>query len=271
MKTLGLIGNPVKQSQSDIYHNRFLSHIGFLDRYEKFELSFEELPQFITNAKRNNMIGLSVTMPFKEQIIPLLDEIDETAQRIGAVNTVKFINGKSYGYNTDGKGALQAIQHIDHRPLNNKYAVIVGAGGAAKAIAQTLSHAGMKITIVNRHFEKASVLAQTLKAQALPLSQLASAIKTKCDLLIQATSVGMLDQDSIIPAHAIPSHMTVLDVLSAPKNQWLEQLAQQGALTVSGRLMWIFQAIEQYKIWFPLQLKPIPPNEILRNLSLNLI
>lgn len=250
MNTLGLIGRPVKQSQSDVYHNRFLSHIGLPERYGKFELLPEQLPQFMIEAKKN-MLGLSVTMPFKEQIIPLLDEIDDTAQKIGAVNTVKFLNGKSYGYNTDGKGALQAIQHINPHPLNNKYAVIVGAGGAAKAIAWELFYAKMEIIIVNRNFEKASALAKSLNAQALPLSSLASIINTKCNLLIQATSVGMLDQNVIIPADKIPSHITVFDVLSAPKNQWLHQLAQQGSLTISGKLMWTFQAIEQYKIWFP--------------------
>jgi shikimate dehydrogenase len=266
MKTLGLVGCPVKQSQSDVYHNRFLSHIGRHERYGKFELLAEQLPQFIIDAKQN-MIGLSVTMPFKEQIIPLLDEIDETAQKIDAINTVKFMNGKAYGYNTDGKGALQAIQHIDPRPVNKKYAVIVGAGGTAKAIAWELSHAGMEIIIVNRHFEKARALAKSLQAQALPLSELASVVSTKCDLFIQATSVGMFDQSTIISAEKIPSHITILDVLATPKNQWLNQLAQQGSLTISGKLMWRFQALEQYKIWFEPHFKQMPQQDLLCTLS----
>lgn len=263
---LGLIGIPVKQSLSDIYHNRFLTHLGRPERYEKIELSPEQLASFITEAKQHKL-GLSVTIPFKEQILSLLDSIDETAQKIGAVNTIIFKAGKAYGYNTDGIGALQAIQYIDARPLAKKRAIIVGAGGAAKAIAWALSEANMEIIIVNRSHEKARSLAKNLNAQALPLEDLASVVQTKCDLLVQATSVGMLDQSTILPAEKIPSHVTVFDVLIEPKNQWLKQLAKQGSLTISGKLMWMFQAIEQYKIWFEPDFTQIPLQDLLHALS----
>lgn len=263
---LALIGSPVKQSLSDTYHNRFLSYLGYSERYEKCELSSEKLAFFISEAKQHRL-GLSVTMPFKEQILSLLDDIDETAQKIGAVNTVKFKQGKAYGYNTDGIGALQAIQYIDPRPLEKKRAVIVGAGGAAKAIAWALSQANMEIAITNRSPEKAIALAKNLNAQALPFEDLVSVIQTKCDLLVHATSVGMFDNSTITPAEKIPSHVTIFDILAAPKNRWLEKLAQQGSLTISGKLMWMFQAIEQYKIWFAPDFMQIPVNDLLHALS----
>ena len=247
---LGLIGYPVSHSKSDRYHNDFLSDLGLSERYGKFSVKPEQLNDFLLEAKQNAMRGLSVTMPLKECIIPLLDEVDEAAKSIGAVNTVKFINGKTFGYNTDAQGALEAIKHWYPHPLTDKKAIIVGAGGVAKAIAWVLAKAGMHIVIANRSMEKAVTLAKALNAQVCSLDALGSLLEIQCDFLIQATSLGMLDQEMIIDPSFIPSQIVVFDVVPTPQNGWLEKLSQKGCLTISGKVFWIFQAIEQYKIWY---------------------
>jgi shikimate dehydrogenase len=261
---LALIGLPVKQSRSDVYHRFFISTLNLPATYEKVEVSAAELKAFIHHAK-SHYHGLSVTMPLKERILPLLDYVDVSAQDIGAVNTVLFQEGKALGFNTDGKGALHALQH--KFKVDGQHAVIVGTGGAGKAIAWELKRAGAKLTLVNRTPHSAIALAASLGANTAPIHQLETLLQADdCNILVQATSVGMQDNQCIISPEKIPAHVAVLDVLSAPQNQWLSTLSQKGNLTISGRLMWIFQAIEQYKIWFG-GLKQKPSRDLLNILS----
>lgn len=247
---LALIGDPIAHSKSDRYHNYFLSSMHHAARYGKVEINACTLENYLRQAKQSAMLGLSVTMPLKESIIPLLDHIDATALRIGAVNTVKLIDGKALGYNTDIAGAIQSIQHIYHQPLAGKKALIIGAGGVAKAVACGLIDAGVHTTITNRTYEKAVDLAKILDAKACTMDQLKAILQSDCDILIQATSVGMQNNSTIVNPDYIPAHVIVLDVVSAPQNGWLDTLAHKGCTTISGKLFWIFQAIEQYKIWF---------------------
>ena len=246
---LALIGTPIKQSMSDVYHRAFFRQMNIVANYEKIELNSDQLGSFISSAKSSHL-GLSVTMPLKEAIIPYLDVVDHTAMHIGAVNTVKFFNHQAYGWNTDGKGALRAIYAKYGENLRDKQAVIVGAGGVAKAIAWELTLAGMKLTIVNRDIEKALHLSKRIEANVAPIQELEKIIQTQCDLLIQATSVGMTDENWILSPDKIPSSVAVFETISAAQNQWLSTLANQGSLTISGKQMWRHQAIEQYKLWF---------------------
>lgn len=247
--SLALIGSPVIQSKSDHYHNALLSSLGRKERYFKLDIQPFELSDFLTTAKQRSMLGLSVTMPLKECIIPLLDYVDEEARDIGAVNTVKFDNGLAMGYNTDVKGVMHAITHHYHKDLVGKRALILGAGGAAKAIAWGLAKAGMHVTIANRTFEKAQQLAIPLNAHACSFDTL-DPILAQCDFLINATPVGMMSAQMIIHPSRVPSHVVVMDSVAFPQNEWISTLAKQGCLTISGKLFWIFQAIEQYKIWY---------------------
>jgi len=247
--SLALIGSPVIQSKSDHYHNALLTSLGRKERYFKLDIQPYELVDFIAAAKKCNMLGLSVTMPLKECIIPLLDFVNEEARDIGAVNTVKFVNGLAMGYNTDVKGVMHAITHHYHKDLVGKRALILGAGGAAKAIAWGLAKAGMHITIANRTFEKAHQLAISLNARACSFDTLAPVL-AECDFLINATSVGMMNRQMIIHPSHVPSHIVVMDSVALPQNEWITSLSKQGCLTLSGKLFWIFQAIEQYKIWY---------------------
>lgn len=263
MKTfaLALIGQPVKQSKSDTYHQYFLSKMKVPGTYEKVEIAAHQLKEFIQFAKEH-YTGLSVTMPLKECICPFLDTIDERALQIGAVNTIRFRNGEAIGFNTDGIGAINAIRHFSSLPLRGRHAVIVGAGGAAKAIAWELTQMGVTLTIVNRNLLKAKQLANQLHVKYAPLHALDECLKAECDILIQATCLGMQDNQQIIAPAKVPSHVITLDVVSSSKNQWLTQLSEQGVVTIPGKFMWIFQAVEQYKIWFD-SFKKIPSQDLL--------
>lgn len=249
---LALIGHPISSNISYQYHQTFLSKIGSQDTYGKFDVTPENLKPFLDAAKANNMTGLSVTMPLKECILPLLDEVELEAQKMGAVNTVAFRNGQSYGYNVDGIGAIKAIQSVMPN-LKDKRALIVGAGGVAKAIAYMLKNTGTKVLITNRTLEKAEKLALKLNADVIPYKDITATL-LNVDMLIQATTVGMTDAQQILLPEAVPNHVLVFDVLSSPKNHWLNTLAQQGCQVVPGRLMWLYQAIEQYRIWYDNQL-----------------
>ena len=262
---LALIGTPIKQSMSDVYHRAFFRQMNIVANYEKIELNSDQLGSFISSAKSSHL-GLSVTMPLKEAIIPYLDVVDHTAMHIGAVNTVKFFNHQAYGWNTDGKGALRAIYAKYGENLRYKQAVIVGAGGVAKAIAWELTLAGMKLTIVNRDIEKALHLSKRIEANVAPIQELEKIIQTQCDLLIQATSVGMTDENWILSPDKIPSSVAVFETISAAQNQWLSTLANQGSLTISGKQMWRHQAIEQYKLWFD-DINKISDNDLFQVLS----
>lgn len=249
---LALIGHPITNSQSHRHHQSFIETQGLQADYNKIDVLPEQLPDFLAQAKQY-MAGLSVTMPLKTVILPLLDEVHPRAKEIGAVNTVKFTEGKAIGYNTDSMGALKALQKQHPESLAGKNVIIVGAGGVAKAIAWALHQQGVQLTIINRTLARAEALAAPLNARVARYNQLPQAIGT-CDVLIQATSIGMFDSQAICPAPEVPRHVLVMDVLSSPANQWLERLSQQGNLTASGRHFWIYQAIEQYNIWYDNQI-----------------
>lgn len=248
--TLALIGSPLQYSRSDIYHNYLISRLNIDAHYAKFDVTVAQLPAFLEQAKAMKLRGLSVTMPLKEAIIPLLDDVHIFARLMGAVNTVKFENGKSYGYNTDYHGAMTAIRRAYPHALQDKKVVIVGAGGVAKAIAFGLRQLDARMIIMNRTIEKAQELAQTHLTKAVSLSRLKYHVNANCSLLIQATSVGMHDKQVIIKPEYIPTSVAVMDVVSAPQNHWLDKLAERGCLTISGKQFWIYQAIEQYREWF---------------------
>ena len=243
-----LIGHPIRKSLSDVYHNKMLDKLNIPARYGKFDIEVAQLASFLSTAKENGMLGLSVTMPLKEVIIPLLDACDESAKAIGAVNTVKFEAGKAYGFNTDAIGARKALEEKLQGSLLEKKVVLVGAGGAAKAIAWSLMNAGAKVACTNRTYERAHMLAENLGAQAFAMDVLAKQVQ-EADILIQSTSVGMMDEQVILPANLIPSHVLVFEIISQPHNGWIDALAKKGCKIVTGKDMWMRQALAQYQIW----------------------
>jgi 3-dehydroquinate dehydratase/shikimate dehydrogenase len=240
-KIYGLIGNPITSSKSHFTHNQVMRELHLDAIYVKMAVEKEELGKFFSLAKQLGINGLSVTMPLKEQVIPYLDQIDRHAEKIGAVNTILFQNGRMIGFNTDGKGALDAIE--EHIKVENKWVVILGAGGAARAIIDEAVTRGAHVCVLNRTVEKALHLAQKFEIQGGGLDGIKS---HAYDLLINTTPDPLpISKEEISP------QTILMDIKSVPKmTPFLEEGKRKNCTLIFGYEMFIRQAIEQYRIWF---------------------
>lgn len=249
---LGLIGDPVDKSRSHLMHNRAYSALGLDAVYAKMRVPLPELRSWVAAARELSVRGLSVTMPLKEAIVPLLDALDPSAEHIGAVNTIVLESNRLIGYNTDGRGALDAIEHALGSGVLGRRLIIVGAGGTARAIAWEGKMRGAEVTIFNRTEERARQVAKALGCRAKDWSQLADASRS-CDILVQATSVGMapdVDGCPIDPTSLRPGCL-VFDVVTKPaETRLLKEAAARGCITVGGLEMLVRQAIMQVVHWF---------------------
>lgn len=240
----GLIGNPVSKSLSHITHNHVMHDMQLNGVYVKVPVHPDDLPEFMPYLKSLQWKGLSVTMPLKEKIIPLLDEIDPIAKEIGAVNTLVFRNGKCHGYNTDGIGALKAIE--EKLSVAGKRVVMIGAGGAAKAVVYMLHKKGAHVTVLNRNKERAVALAQQVGCQGDGLEGIEREFQLGYDLIINSTPVEMpIDSRWILPGKA------AMDLKTRPKEtEFLRHAKAKGCDTIYGISMFYHQAVEQFKLWF---------------------
>jgi 3-dehydroquinate dehydratase/shikimate dehydrogenase len=257
-----LIGDPVDKSVSDITHNHLFTTFNLNAVYVKIPVKIEELPEFLTWAKKIGIKGLSVTMPLKEAIVPLLDSIDPEAKKIGAVNTLHFHDGKIFGYNTDGVGALNALEKIIS--VKNQHIVILGAGGAAKAIAYEAKRRGAFLTIVNRDRAKACHLAKHLDAAVWALEQMPLCAQKGYTILINTTPLSL----PIDPINILPGSY-VMDINSRPLDtQLLKHAKKKGCTTIEGYKMFVEQALGQYNLWFQDRVSKDLAREILTAKSL---
>ena len=248
----GLIGSPVDQSISDVTHNYFMKALHLDALYVKMIVRAEELPLFLNLAKKLFQ-GLSVTMPLKESILPYLDQIDPEAHCIGAVNTLCFKKEKIYGYNTDGIGALNALEKKD--PIEGKHILILGAGGAAKAIAYEALHRGAFVTIVNRSLDKAKKTADRFGCKANSLANMLSLSEKGYDILINSTPLPMP-----IDTQAILAGSLVMDIKTKPKETpFLAEASKKNCLITYGYEMFIEQALGQFNLWFKEKLQNTSP------------
>jgi 3-dehydroquinate dehydratase/shikimate dehydrogenase len=232
-KTLfALIGGSLKKRKSHIYHNRVMRGLGGV--YLKIPLEDpDELKPFLEFAKKNGFKGLSVTDPLKEHIIEHLDHIDPYAKEIGAVNTILFKEGKAHGYNTDGKGALDAIEK--RMFVKGKKVTVLGAGGAAKSIIYEALQRGATVSLLNRTREKALKLADKWNLTLLDEID-------PCDILINTTPVSFEWNHRCI----------AMEISSVPKETpFIEKALSLGCPVIYGMEMWTNQAVGQYQIWMP--------------------
>ncbi len=217
---LGLIGYPIKHSLSPWIHKQFLEEANIQGNYSIFEVREDDLTELVQTIKEKSVTGFNVTFPYKQKIIPLLDDLDPSAKHIGAVNTVLNKEGRLIGYNTDGIGYLRSLEQSFPDLPNNKQIniLIIGAGGAARGIYNALHQAGYSsITIANRTIEKAKEIAQNSKSAILTLDQAEENIAT-FDLMIQTTNVGMKpnQDDSPIKIDGMKSSTIVSDIIYQP-------------------------------------------------------
>ena len=248
-KVVGVIGEFAENSMSKYMHNASFKEKKLDFIYIPFKVKKEELKEFINNLRKFGFAGASVTIPHKVEVMKYLDKIDETAKQIGAINTVVNKNGKLIGYNTDYYGAVEALK--EKIKLKNKKALVVGAGGGARAVVYGLKKENAGITITNRTMEKARVLAKEFNVKFDGMKNIKQLIKNN-DIIINTTSVGMAPNtnESIINGNSLRKGKIVMDIVYKPTETKLIRLARKSKCSViTGDRMLIYQAIGQFRLW----------------------
>ena len=255
-KLFGLLGHPVGHSMSPIMHNDQFSFLGLDCYYHAFDVHPDELENAVKGIRALGLSGFNVTIPHKVEIMKYLDEVDEEALQIGAVNTVVNQGGKLYGYNTDGKGFAVSLQNLAGEDFLNQKMLIVGAGGAARGIFVTLARMGAKkIDIANRTVEKAEGL---ITENPYPIQSCARSIKEaeenlhEYQIIINTTSVGMSPKIEELPLQLTNMKPgTILsDIIYNPlETKWLKEGKAIGALTQNGVGMFVGQGALAFEMW----------------------
>jgi shikimate dehydrogenase len=253
MHVFGLIGNPVGHSLSPPMHEAAYDELGMDATYATFEPDTDAVEDAIAGAAALGIDGLNVTIPFKQDVLGLVDPGD-LAARIGAVNTVDFSTDPPRGYNTDAAGVRRAFDHHDVS-LAGTEAVVVGAGGAGRAVAVTLAEVCDAVHVANRTAERAASLAADVREDASAtvtaggLGTLADRVPA-ADVLVNATSVGMEEDETPVPADLLHGGLAVLDAVYAPvETRLLRDAASVGATTIDGGWMLLFQGVVAFEHW----------------------
>ncbi|TQQ82136.1 shikimate dehydrogenase [Halonotius roseus] len=249
MDVYGIVGNPVGHSVSPPMQTAGFDERGIDATYVTFEPAESEIERAIDGAAALGIAGLNVTIPFKQDVFEIV-EADPLAARIGAVNTVAFPeDGSPQGYNTDAAGVTRSFAHHDVA-IDNTEAVVVGAGGAGRATAFALADAGAGVHIANRTVERAEGLADEVDgATAGGLDSLAEMLPS-ADLLVNATSVGMEEDKTPVPAELLHEELAVLDAVYTPREtRLLRETDAAGATTIQGLWMLLFQGVEAFERW----------------------
>lgn len=235
----GLIGDPVEKSPGHLYHNKVFQKLGLNAVYVKMNVKPEELSEFLSLAKQIGIRALSVTIPLKEKILPFLDEIEEKAKQIGAVNTLLFEKGKIIGTNTDGRGALDAIEN--KTSVRGKKVVLLGAGGAARGIAFEAKARGADVLVLNRTPQRAKKLAADLGCEAGGLDE----VPDDYDILVNCSP----DPMPIDPQKIKPKTLAMDVVYSPRETDFLKEASLKRCQIVYGEEMFLNQAALQTAFW----------------------
>lgn len=268
MDTYGVMGDPVEHSLSPPMHAAAYESTGVEATYLRFRVGEGDVNEAVQGASALNLGGLNVTVPHKGTVAALpFVELGEVAERIGAVNTLDFDRGDGEGdsdsgegdgddgvvrgYNTDASGALRALER--KTKVAGKEVALVGAGGAARAIAFAVVEEGATVEIINRTPERAERLADDVRevgeATAHPLDEIDDVVPD-ADIVVNATTVGMEEDVSPVPAEALRPHHAVLDAVYTPvRTRLLRDAAEVGATTVDGTWMLVYQGAEAFEIW----------------------
>jgi len=273
-KVCGVIGDPIEHTLSPIMHNAAFEALKIDYVFLAFKVEVAKVKNAVDGMRALGIHGLNVTMPHKNAVIKYLDELDPTAKTVASANTILNKNGKLFGFNTDGVGALNALQ-LNGVEVKGKKIMLLGAGGAAKAIAYTISQEADELVILNRTPEQATELANLLKqkfnkkinADALTPKTVKDSL-AKVDVAINATSVGMepnAHQTPISPELLRPD-LAVMDIVYNPLETKLAKDAKvAGAKVVSGVEMLIYQGAASFEIWTACN----APVEVMRRAVLN--
>lgn len=248
MDIYGILAHPAGHSLSPVIHNAGFEALNLNAEYQRFDIPPEDLEQFIQKVRKENIKGLNVSTPHKEEVMRLLDVIDDIAATIGAVNTIINKNGELHGTNVDWLGVQGALEEVT--TIEGKKVAILGAGGAARAAVFALqeSDAG-EIVILNRTPSHAEELAKEFNCKADALS---SFNKYNPDIIIQATSAGMNKPEGveIIPKESLKPNMTVMEMIYSPlETRILKDAKEVGAKIITGERMLLNQGFACFQIW----------------------
>lgn len=274
MKIYGVLGDPIEHSLSPAMQNAAFRALGLDACYHPFRVSRERLNEAILGASAMGFGGLNLTIPLKEKALEIV-QADELARAIGAVNTVSFgassgvssgassgtssgisscvssgpeIRGHIKGHNTDGFGALLALEKAGIRVRGSRV-LLIGAGGAARAIAYTLEKEGAEISIANRSLQRAEELAGSIGTMGYSLSDLEKLVK-QSDVIINATSIGMKEgEPRLFDGKLIKSSHAVFDIVYNRETELLKDAKAAGALALDGVMMLVYQGAKALEIW----------------------
>ncbi len=239
---LGILGHPVGHSLSPAMHRAALAALGIAGSYDLLDTPPEALGDRIAEV-RKGFRGVNVTVPLKEAVLPFLDEVRPEARAIGAVNTVVNEGGRLIGHNTDAPGFLRSLEEAGVR---GRRAFLLGAGGAARAVAYALKGAGWEVWVHNRTRARAEALAAAFGLEVAPLEAAREA-----DLVVNATAVGLDDPASTpIPAAFLPRKGYAADLVYRPvKTRFLREAEAAGLAVVDGLGMLLWQGALAFRIW----------------------
>jgi len=261
-KLVGLFGYPIEHSFSPLMHNSAFQALNLNYAYLPFAVKPTRIAAAVDAVRALDLVGVNVTIPHKENVIPYLDEIDSAARLIGAVNTIVNKDGKLLGYNTDGPGFVHSLESESKIKIKGKKMMIMGAGGAARAVAiQSALVGANEIVIVNRDKEKALAIVQTIRENCSPCLAKAYTFTEKIwqeklveiDIFIDTSPVGMyphLDVEPIVSAQFLRPGLLVGDLVYNPRETVLLRSAKEkGAGTWGGLGMLIEQGALAFELW----------------------
>jgi len=256
-----VLGDPVSHSLGPVMHNTAFAALGYNGAYLAFRV--KDIGKAVVGIKALGIKGASITIPHKVSVMDFLDELDDTAQKIGAVNTVLNRKGVLTGYNSDGFGVVKAL--FERTTIKDKNVVILGAGGAARAIGFAIKSEGGRVTVINRTLANGEKLAKDLGADFQPIAKLN---QTACHILINTTPVGMFPDIDAMPIRKqdLDKAMVVMDVVYNPlKTRLLRAAENIGCQTIDGVSMFVYQGTFQLELWTGMK----APVEVMRKAVLN--
>jgi len=256
----GIIGHPIGHTKSPVFQQAGLDELGIKETFEAWDVSPEDLEEKVATFRASGFIASCVTLPHKQAVIPMVDELTEAAEAVGAVNWIFNRDGKLVGHNTDGTGFLRALKEKAEFDPKGADAVVLGAGGAARAIIYALKNAGVaRLTIAKRTIEKAQALASTFSegrfkptATGISRDELSNCVPY-ATLLVNTTSLGMAGGPAEL-ATPVTADMISADamgydaVYAPPMTKFLQEVEEAGGRGAGGMTMLVFQGIEGFEM-----------------------
>ncbi len=269
-KIVGIFGYPVEHTLSPVMHNSAFKHLNLDFCYVPFSVRPEMLENAIKGIRALNIVGVNITIPHKEAVIAFLDDISDEARFIGSVNTIKNFDGKLIGFNTDGKGFIKSLEEANIK-IDNKKILMIGAGGAARAIGFYLCQEADKLYIYNRSIKRAEMLQNHLahfKNNVLVAKESLICSKeffSDLDIIINTTPLGLKSDDPLpLNADMLKKHQVVCDLIYKQTNL-LHIASTIGCKTINGMGMLLWQGVLAFEKWTGIQ----PPVEIMRRTLMN--